>query len=266
MSRKEALTHAFDDLKHAYGLNWTRERMRHLVEVLDDYGADADHIEAAVRAHVQNTDEHNGTRIGARPPTPSDILGHIQDIEAREDRQAKLDEEETRRQQVREWEEQEASDQFKAIPLGSMPEAAQHFWQRHAARNQANAKRQGLAIHIAGDNLMIPSKKGFDYRCGECGDSGFARFWYDPKERRRVWVSDEYKRLDEAMQLTLKDFPAVCDRCLPGHEAKIRFKAAILGNGDYGQCMTTMKKIRKLAGERRLREAAQVGAVEEMAA
>jgi len=256
---RPALIEAYDLLRQAYQRQWSRDQMAVLAETIKDHGPDPDLVVPAVEAHIGNTALNgNNTRIGAWPPTPADILGHIEDLEQRQQREATLDEEETRRQQIREWEEQEASGKYRAIDLDTLPAAAKGFWQRHAARNEHAAHKAGVFIHIEGNKLMIPEKKGWIKNCNECADTGMARFWYDPDDKVRVWLTAEYKRLPTAMQETLKDFPAVCDQCLLGEETKQHYKAAILGNGDYGQVMTTMKRIRHLAHLRELNEGQQI--------
>lgn len=253
---KAVFNQAHTLLKATYQQHWSTAQSQLLAQVLHDYGPDAEHILAAVQSHIADTTESaSGTRIGALPPKPADILAHIETLEQRQAREVRRDEDESRAEQVRQWEQQDAADQYHAIDLKTLPEVAAGFWRTYAA--QGRRKDANLFIHLDGDCLMIPQQKGWYKRCGACADTGFAFFYYDPKDRGRVWVREEYVRLPKAMQDTLKRHQAVCDKCLLGEETKVRFKAAILGTGDHGKVLTLMSKIRKLAGWRRQNEGAE---------
>ena len=275
----DALSQAWNKLKATYGPTWTEGRMWNLTEELDDYGPEPDMLIDAVKAHVNNTElTREGKRLGGVAPSPADILGHIQALEARADREVKRDEEDYFHQQIKEWEQQTQADKWKAVPLSELDAPSQQFWRDHndaltrvKARGATQQRRSRLKplfdegvqagkkgedivinrIHVEGDNLMIPVKRDWVKRCHLCADTGLAREWYDKADDRRVWLTDEYKTLPPDQQAALGIRPIVCTDCKDGEAAAIQFAGA-LSQG----LMRNLDQTRALARRRLKREQA----------
>ena len=218
----QTLTAQHHFLLSVYGGLWSMEQLHALgrsCEHLDDTV-----FEDAIERHVHNTmEDHDGRARGSWAPKPADILHHAHAIEAA-------------RQQQRQDEInqvcQEIEDSADLTDIEVPPNARQYF----QGRSQAQVRRGGRS-------------------CRHCSDKGLARFYYDPQDRRRVWMVPEYQQLPEGQQERLRIAACVLCDCQMGQLKEPQFRGAI-----RNEKMLTMRGLRALSDRRKHIEADEIGA------
>ena len=102
-----------------------------------------------------------------------------------------------------------------------------------------------------------PLPKSF---CRDCSDRGMGRFWYDPKNKRRVWLFAEWSELPDEGIEKLSSATAICDCRLGMGRVERTWMTTMYYQGQ--QVMTTtypvMEFIRRLAVRRQKMDNEQI--------
>ena len=91
--------------------------------------------------------------------------------------------------------------------------------------------------------------------CDFCGDSGMARFYYDPKDKRRVWLPDEALDLPDAILGRTRCVEAICDCPIGKDDRRRNFECQRFpSEKKLIHTYPRIENIRKLAARRMERE------------
>lgn len=184
----------------------------------------ADLVKEAVLRHVADTtliSEHERQPLGHFPPSVAQLLVWVGRLEVERQRQTR---EQYRRQQ----------DEL--------------------------ARRQGTPVAVPEEvqaRYALPAQvHRYEPSCRDCGDSGMARFWFDPASERRVWDEAEYLGLPRPEQARLRIGQALCTcsrgmaRPERGWKTTVRYQ----GRERSVSVVPLMEVIRSLAARRRQEE------------
>jgi len=174
-------------LSTIYGNRWKAEMGAALFSEFKDLVDDADYSEA-IRRHVHDAN------AGKFPPIPADLERHLQVIYVEREQGATAE--------VEEW----FKEQARQAALDPEPE------------NHANEPvTQDLVKSMMSQADLIEAraeqwrKERQQYLCYDCVNTGTARFWWDGKDRKRVWTRSEYMQLSGEEKEELLPQLCVCD-------------------------------------------------------
>ena len=182
-------------------------------------GQDAEKVIKAVEAHIFDDEVPRGRTepVGHFPPSVAQIM-------------ARVNGRHTSEQVVRPAESKVLSRRGRKVVL-QLSEAAQQF-------------------------TGIKTVETWASDCSDCGDSGMARYYEDPKKPRRVFTASEALELPDEMLYRLRCCQAICD-CRRGDEHPGRewqTKMWWRGGEHDVPVFVRLEKIRKAAAHRRATE------------
>lgn len=205
-----------------YGKTADPRALDALVEALHE--EDAEEVLAAVRAHLNDTTPcgRHGEPLGDFAPSLANVQRHLETARRRRVEQAgnRQDDADDERQDPQRWTD---------VPVDAPLQRTYH---------------------------LPPTIRLRRSDCHHCGDTGLARFWYDPQNARRVWTQPQYLTLATTTAAALRVSTCLCT-CPAGQRRPERDLTTVLPYHGRERVLPTyprLERIVQLAEQRRAQE------------
>ncbi len=186
-------------------------------------GIDPGVVEQALDEHIGDTSPGHGNQpIGHHPPSAARLLALVERLQPKQSTD---------------------KDYHHAQPSGEkrLVEIPENMRQYFPIRDAKRLPTGQYKTHI----------EVYSSYCRDCSDTGIARFFHS-RDRRRVWTTEEFWELPEAMKDQLNSASAVCD-CSRGRNAPERGRSVEVWHEGRQRRVSTfprMEHIREMAKQR----------------